>query len=212
QISRHRSKWYFIGLRDKYKNGTYFWLDNDKERTLFTSWEYARYKGIRHLEGRHSDCVVMNSKLSKGWQTASCWVWKRFICEKYSDCKNQVYGMLCAHNCAETNCGGQWRACDRYNGSCYHGCQPGYTGRQCRQKVQSQVSNVLDTGVKVSTVITGVVVLLLLLLPVVLFVGGKKCSRDDNTEDEKQDASHGMSLSKVAGATTHQTPRRNTIL
>ncbi|GFS14031.1 macrophage mannose receptor 1 [Elysia marginata] len=32
QISRHRSKWYFIGLRDKYKNGTFFWLDNDKER------------------------------------------------------------------------------------------------------------------------------------------------------------------------------------
>ncbi|GFS22164.1 C-type lectin domain family 4 member A [Elysia marginata] len=84
QISRHRSKWYFIGLRDKYKNGTFVWLDNDQERTLFTAWEYARYKGIRHLEGRLSDCVVMNSKLSKGWQTASCWVWKRFICEKYS--------------------------------------------------------------------------------------------------------------------------------
>ena len=48
------------------------------------------------------------------------------------DCRVGRYGEWCSNLCSET-CGGLANTCDRVDGACKNGCDPGYTGTKCDQ-------------------------------------------------------------------------------
>ena len=47
-------------------------------------------------------------------------------------CHEGRYGERCSNLCSET-CGGLANTCDRVDGACKNGCDPGYTGTKCDQ-------------------------------------------------------------------------------
>ncbi|KAK3772718.1 hypothetical protein RRG08_013411 [Elysia crispata] len=125
-ISTEYSVRYWIGFNKKKKNGTYLWLDEVDEQSNYTNWAVH--------EPNNDDtefCVEIWSKAK--WNNMPCDSSLRYICEKPAECTDGYYGKDCKKKCKEV-CGGLNNPCNRVNGTCEKGCDPGYQGAFCSKR------------------------------------------------------------------------------
>ncbi|KAK3790631.1 hypothetical protein RRG08_043914 [Elysia crispata] len=117
----------WIGLNDRNQEGDFNWLDN-RQKITNVPWADGEPDNYRDRE----DCVGVRNQPSSGGVLFDrrCSLLRYFICELFTVCPKNTYGVHCSKTCSE-NCGGPENECDNFTGICTSGCDEGYQGERC---------------------------------------------------------------------------------